>query len=87
MKEINIHFRLNTVACYHTMFLPYHGFYKRKDLPAGRQAGLKTISKGLNVVQMGLLLLCYGNYFIAEKNSFGSLSPSVFSLNSFGLTT
>ncbi|MBW1738420.1 MAG: hypothetical protein JRJ69_12925 [Deltaproteobacteria bacterium] len=47
MKEINIHFRLNTVACYHTMFLPYHGFYKRKEQlfrlfrlkPARRTAG------------------------------------------------
>jgi len=36
-----------------------------------------TISKGLNVVQMGLLLLYYCNCFISEKNSFGSLSLPV----------
>jgi hypothetical protein len=57
---------------------------------------LKTVSKALNAVHMGLLLLDYCNCFIPEKNSFGSLSPSVvrprgsrrvFSLNTFSLTT
>jgi hypothetical protein len=38
---------------------------------------LKTVSKALNAVHMGLLLLYYCNCFIPEKNSFGSLSPSV----------
>jgi hypothetical protein len=58
-----------SVILSHKVCCNYSGYLGR-SLPAGRQAGLKTVSKGLNVTHMELLLLYYCNCFIPEKNQF-----------------